>query len=80
MNKHSTEHIHEITVSVSYNWKLPTSNMSDFSICFFQGIPGTSMDQIADNLCDYIALKKIEQWLQKNSILNNNVNCTQQPH
>jgi len=47
---------------------LPTSNNSDFPISFYRGLPGTSMNQIADNLSDYLALKKIEHWLQKNSI------------
>lgn len=65
-DKYCTKIIHDLTVSVNYNWKLPTSNNSDFSISFSQGIPGISMSQIADNLCDYLALKKIEQWIQKN--------------
>lgn len=65
-DKYCTEIIHDLTVSVNYNWRLPTSNNSDFSISFSQGIPGISMSQIADNLCDYLALKKIEQWIQKN--------------
>jgi hypothetical protein len=66
LNKYDTEIIHELTVYVNYNWGLPTSNGSVVSTSFFQGIPGTSMNQVADNLCDYLALKKIEHWVQIN--------------
>lgn len=66
--KYATENIHELTVHVCYNWRLPTSDNSDFFISFSQGIQGTSMNEIADNLCDYLALKKIEKWAQNNSI------------
>ena len=69
VGKYATEHIHDISVSVSYNWRLPTSNKNDLSISYFQGLPGITMGQVADNLCDYIALKKIEEWFQKKSNL-----------
>jgi very-short-patch-repair endonuclease len=71
--------IHQIQVSFRVRWTLPAVNDYDdsdapmtyalktgrFPIAY-QNVPGISMPQLAENFCDYVALKKIEDWARDN--------------
>jgi len=67
--------IHRIQVSFGVRWTLPVVDDYDeeetpmsyaartgaFPIAY-QDVPGISMPELAENFCDYLALKKTEEW------------------
>ena len=62
------EKLHDLNIHVDYKWGSPTLDRNDdfqgdrIPSVLFQGIPGTSMSQVADHFCDYLALSEIEKW------------------
>lgn len=60
--------LHELSINVDYKWGSPTIDPNDIDqideipSILFQGIPGTSMEELSDHLCDYLALNEIEKW------------------
>ena len=72
--KFVSEKLHELNIRVDYKWRLPTFDNADSNhvdetpSILFQGIPGTSMSELADHLCDFLALRKIEEWALHNSL------------
>jgi len=70
--KYNQAMLHNLVIKVDYKWGLPTfsridiNNAGEIPSILFQGIPGTSMSELADHFCDFLALKKIEEWAQDN--------------
>ncbi|MEK6300417.1 MAG: DUF2726 domain-containing protein [Acidobacteriota bacterium] len=60
--KCSSEQLHTLNETVMYQWQLPTT---DHRIVF-HGIPGTSMWELAEHLCDFRALCRLEKWAPLN--------------
>lgn len=60
--KCSSEQLHTLNETFRYQWQLPTT---DHRIVF-HGIPGTSMWELAEHLCDLRALSRLEKWAQLN--------------
>jgi len=74
-----TESIHKFEVRFSIQWILPlvndyTSEETYFEYrsrtghkpYTFQDIPGTSMPEVAEHMCDYLTLREIELWAKEN--------------
>jgi len=72
--KYDSEKLHKLSIRVDYKWGHPTYDHTDrnpvdkIPSILFQGIPGTSMSELSDHLCDFLALREIEKWAQ-NSLL-----------
>jgi very-short-patch-repair endonuclease len=77
----STNVIHEIQVTFHIQWTLPLVEDYDGSETQFQyylrtgnfpvtyqNIPGISIPELADNFCDFLALREIEKWAKENLI------------
>lgn len=68
------EKLHELSINVDYKWGFPTfdrknvNHFDEIPSILFQGIPGTSMSELSDHLCDYLALNEMEKWA-KNRLL-----------
>ena len=71
----SQETIHEVRVSFRLRWTVPVVDDYDETEgpgkywartgklpVAFQDLPGISMHDLAENFCDYLALKKTEEW------------------
>jgi len=62
------ENLHDLNVRVDYKWGSPAIDRNDvvqsdgIPTILFQGIPGTSMSELSDHFCDYLALSEIEKW------------------
>ncbi|CCK80761.1 DUF2726 domain-containing protein [Desulfobacula toluolica] len=69
--KIGVEKIHELTTVVDYKWGAPTCGRYDINrnleipTVIFQGIPGTSVSELSDHFCDYLALDKLEKVTKK---------------
>jgi hypothetical protein len=72
--KNQTEHIHDVTVGVTYQWRLPTvdltrkdpSNEPIVEYTHGQELPGISSGELADHFCDFLALNQLRTWAQQN--------------
>lgn len=60
--KCSSDQLHTLNETVTYQWQLPTT---DHRVLFL-GIPGTSMWELAEHFCDFLALCRLEEWAQLN--------------
>lgn len=71
----SQEPVHQVQVSFRLRWTIPVVDDYDESEApgrylirtgklpmAFQDLPGVSMHELAENFCEYLALKKIEEW------------------
>lgn len=71
-NKFESEMIHELSVAVDYEWGLPTvdrkapNQVYGVPTVHFQGLPGTSISELSNHLCDFLALRELEKWAQSN--------------
>lgn len=77
-----TERVHDVSVAVTYQWRLQTVDLEDAHVKNFiieythgQGLPGTSTEELTDHFCDFLALKQLNDWAEVNL---KNVN-TKQP-
>lgn len=72
LGKYDLEKVHELSIKVDYRWGVPTCEETDLKhietipSVHFQGIPGTSMGQLADNFCDFLAIRELEKWAHSN--------------
>lgn len=73
--KYDSEKVHELSTIVDYSWGVPAGEETDarnivstISHVHFQCIPGTSMFQLAQHLCDFLAIRELEKWAKNNLI------------
>lgn len=68
LGKYNQETVHELRMKVDYRWGVPTCAEADsqhlepVSSVHFQGLPGTSMSQLAEHFCDFLAIRQLEEW------------------
>ncbi|MHB8089092.1 MAG: DUF2726 domain-containing protein [Anaerolineaceae bacterium] len=74
LGKYNQEIVHELSMKVNYRWGVPTYEETDqkhlesLSSVHFQGLPGTSMSQLAEHFCDFLAIRQLEEWAHSNLI------------
>ena len=64
------EKLHYLNVSVEYIWGYPTIDQNEViqlhsvPTIIFQEIPGTSMWDLSDHFCDFLAFSDLEEWAE----------------
>jgi hypothetical protein len=72
--KRRTESIHIVTVGVTYQWRLPTVDLTRIDPSkepivenvHGQELPGISVEELANHFCDFLALNQIRTWAEQN--------------
>jgi hypothetical protein len=73
-DSYRVERIHSESVTVSYQWRLPTvdvdalvaSSQVIVENAHGQNLPGISMSELADHFCDFLALNQLKGWVEQN--------------
>jgi hypothetical protein len=75
--KSESQHLHSISVGVTYQFKLPTTDRRRFysgesriliEDAHGQDLLGISMSELAHHFCDFLALNKLKQWIAQGSM------------
>lgn len=72
--EYEVEHIHFVGVGVTYQWRLPTADLTrvdsskELLVEYTHGqeLPGISSDELADHFCDFLALNQLKTWAEQN--------------
>lgn len=72
--KGQTESIHVVTVGVTYQWRLPTVDLTRIDPSkepivehvHGQELPGISSEELANHFCDFLALNQMRTWAEQN--------------
>lgn len=72
--KYQIEDIHVVTVGVTYQWRLPTVDLTRIDslkepiveYAHGQDLPGISSEELANHFCDFLALNQLRTWAEQN--------------
>lgn len=71
--QYKTERVHEVSVAVTYQWRLQTVDLQEADLKNFiveythgQELAGTSTEELADHFCDFLALNQLKAWAEVN--------------